>query len=155
MAARRRQFTIDVNLQLQDAAAITASEVGQVGGSDQILDMGGGDQTDPPYFFGDVVFDISAIEIDSSDEVYTVIAEGSNSATFASGIEELARITFGDNVVITGGTDVDTDVGRYTLSIANERNGRIYRYLRLNNIVAGTVVTGITYTAYLAKRIDN
>lgn len=147
LGTRRTQQTVDADLLLK-AGGLEAS-------TDEflILDMGGGDQPNSPVVYYDVVIDVSAIEIASADEVYTFIMEGSNSATFASGIEELGSITLATGSDIPGNSDVSSDVGRYAISGSNERNGRTYRYLRLAIVIIGTIATGINFEAGLFKRV--
>ncbi len=43
---------------------------------------------------GNMVVDVSAIEIADNDEVYKISLQGSNSATFASGIVDLAILSW-------------------------------------------------------------
>lgn len=147
MATRQTQYTFDAAFELKDAGLVAASAAAQVDSSDQIIDTG----STTAFMSGDVVIDVSAIEIASNDEVYTLILEGSTSATFASDIEELAVLRLGANEVLTGGGDVDSDTGRYILPFHLDRNGRRYRYLRMYTVVAGTVATGINYIAYASK----
>jgi len=146
--ARRTQYTHDSNLVLQASTTIAASANGAT-----ILDLGGGDQDNAPLVYFDVVHDVTAIEIASGDEIYTLILEGSTSATFASGIEELGAITVGDGTTIPGNSDVDSTTGRYVMSGSNERNGRTYQYVRMRYEVAGTVATGITLESRLHMRV--
>ena len=54
-------------------------------------------------------------------------------------------------VTRTDGT-VDAVTGRYILPFDNEYAGAVYRYMRLYTVVAGTIATGINYTAYVVKR---
>ncbi len=48
--------------------------------------------------------------------------------------------------------DADTTTGRKIVPIRTELEGTVYRYVRLHTTVAGTIATGINYTAFLAKR---
>ncbi len=126
---------------LKDAGLVAADASGQVGGSDVIVDLGEG------LVKGHIVVDVSAIEIDSDDEVYKISLQGSSSATFASDITDLATVELGANEVIGG--DVDSTAGRYRVPFRTEKNGTIYRYARVYCDVAGTVATGINYSARL------
>lgn len=137
---------LDADLQLKDAGLVAGSAAAQVGGSAKIHDGGDAD------LFGDVVVDVTAIEIGNDNERYDIVLEGSSSASFASDIEELGRLVLGANEVITGGSDVDSVVGRYAFGFYNSRAGKRYRYLRIYTVVAGTVGTGINYTAHLTLR---
>lgn len=139
---RTTQPLIDTLLQMEDgAAAITADGAGS---SD--IDIG----STTARFRGDLVIDVSAIDIANSDEKYEILILGSDSATFASGVEILAQLTLGDEAALPGPSAVDqnTDVGRYVLPFRNEQNGRAYRYLRLYVDVTGTTPS-ITFKAWV------
>ena len=141
-----RSYTFDAELELKDAGLIAADDNAQVGGSDKIIDLG----SDSASFSGIAIFDVSAIEIASNDEQYRLIIQGSNSATFASGIENLAELTLGAQEV-KASSDIDSTIGRYELPFLNEQAGVKYRYLRLAIDVAGTIATGINFTARVAR----
>lgn len=140
-----RTFTFDALLQLKDAGAITSSAAAQVSGSNKILDMGAG------RFDGVVTVDVSAIDIVSNDEEYNIIIQGSNSASFASGIENLAMLNLGATEVRDGGGQ-DSTVGRYEIHVTNEQADTVYRYIRAYTFIAGTSTTpSINYTAFLSN----
>ena len=82
--------TFDGNLVLKDAYLIASSQACKVDGSAKILDLGSG------LLEGDIIIDVSAIETDSKDEKYTIGAQISDSATFASGIYEVASLILGN-----------------------------------------------------------
>lgn len=148
--AAETQYIFDAELEIKDSSvALTASAALQVDGAAQIIDLG-----DDAKFIGDMVIDISAIDIASLNERYDVILQGSDSASFASGIEELARCVVGDGTTIAAGMDVDSDIGRYVTPFRNERNGRHYRYLRGYLVVAGTTPS-LTFVVYLSKHKPN
>jgi hypothetical protein len=145
----RPDYTFDAALELKDAGLLAASGVFQVGGANRILDVGTG------HFRGDCVIDVSALEIASGDERYTVIIQGSTSPTFASVIANLAELSLGDGSAIggaqgTSGVDVDDTTGRYVLPFTNERNGVYYPYLRGRLFAAGTIATGINLRAWVS-----
>ena len=147
MANIYSQHTYDAGLLLKAAALVASTADGTL-----IVDVGTG------LYRGDLVIDVTALEIDSNDESYEVVLQGSSDAAFgtAANIAALTSITVGDKVstrlasgVLATGTD---DLpGRYTVAFRNERNGTTYRYLRIKTIVVGTIATGINYTAFLAK----
>lgn len=137
--------TLDVALRLKDAGLIAADDICQVAGSDAILDLGEG----PSRTDGRVIIDATAVEVASGDEQYDVIAEYSNSATFASGIVRGASQKLGDAVAL-GNADVDNGIGQYELYVTNEIAGVVYRYMRLAVDVTGTIATGVDFTAHLA-----
>jgi hypothetical protein len=138
------QRTFDANLVLKAAGLVAASADGTI-----ILDTGGLGLLDV-----DLIIDATAVEIDSSDESYTIILEGSPDATFgtAANIAALARIVIGHHSATAMAPQGFDDVpGRFMVPCRNERNGVTYRYLRIRTVVAGTIATGINYTAWLAK----
>ncbi len=144
----RRNFTIDTALQLKDAGLVAASAAAQVSSADKVLDLGAG------FVEGHVVIDISAIEIESNDEIYDVVVQLSNDNDFSTKTDVVDRcsMTFcAAEVTRTDGT-VDAATGRFVLPFDNELGGTVYRYARLYTVVAGQVATGINYTAYIAKR---
>ena len=142
-AKHRPHRTFDALLQLKDAGLVAASAAAQVSSADKIINVGTG------RFNGIVEVDVSAIEIASNDERYDIIVQGSTSATFASVIEDLAQIQLGALEATDG--DQDSLVGRYQIPFCNEFNNVYYPYVRLYTKVAGTIATGINYTAYIAK----
>jgi hypothetical protein len=77
------------------------------------------------------------------------MAQGSTSATFATGVWNLGALILGDSTQSL--ETVDTIAGRRELAFCNEVNGTIYRYLRLYTFVAGTVATGINYVGNLVR----
>lgn len=135
---------IDNDFILKDAGLVAADAAGTVGGEAVIGDLGAG------LLEGNLIIDVSAIEIADNDEVYKVSLQGSNSATFASGIVDLAILELGALEIIGG--DVDSTIGRYIVPFRTEKNGTVYRYVREYCDVDGTIATGINFTAHLAKK---
>ena len=132
------QFIYDSDLELQAAGLIDASADGG------ILDLGDG------LVDGFLVIDLSACEIATGDEIYTVSVEGSNVAAMSSGSVCLAKKVFG-NLVVPMDAALST-AGRYVVPFRNEEAGTVFRYVRLSNLVAGTIATGINFAAFIAKR---
>lgn len=130
--------TYDHATLLKAAGLLASSTVGSV-----ILDLGDGLMT------GDMVIDVTALEVADGNEVYTISLEGSTVAGMGSGSVELTRSIFGNN---SAPADADTAVGRHIVPFRNELNGVLYRYVRINTIIAGTIATGINFTAFLAKK---
>lgn len=130
--------TYDHATLLKAAGLVATSAAGSV-----ILDLGDGLMT------ADLVIDISALEIASNDEIYTIALEGSSVAAMTSASVTLAEKQFGNT---PAPADADTAVGRHILPIRNELNGTLYRYVRIFTTVAGAVATGINYSAFLAKK---
>lgn len=139
----QRYYNFDAELELKDAGLVAASAAAEVDSVAQIIDLGVG------RFEGVAVIDVAAIEIADNDEEYYVIIQGSNSATFASGVQNLAMLDFAATEVRHGG-GIDSLVGRYELAFVNEQAGVEYRYLRAYTFIEGTVGTGINYRAYVA-----
>lgn len=137
MANLYSMFTFDAATALKGAGLIAASADGA------ILDLGEG------LFDGFLVLDVSAIEVASGDEIYTVSVEGSSVAAMTSLSVCLAKKVLGNLVVPM---DNPTGIGRFVVPFRNEENGVLKRYIRLSTLVAGTVATGINFSAFLAKR---
>lgn len=149
-AKSRPTYTYDALLQMKDTGLIAADAAWQVSSANLILDVGVG------RYEGIVVVDVSALEIASGDERYTLMIQGSTSATFASGIVILAALPIGDGSTIgtafgSSGVDVDDTTGRYLIPFCNERNNIYYRYIRGWTDVAGSIATGINFAAFIAK----
>lgn len=136
--------TFDYNLRLKDAGLVAASAAAQVGGVDKIIDLGAG------RIDARVIVDTTAVEVDSGNELYQVVVQGSSSATFASGIVTLGEQRFGDSSVTLETVDTPA-AARREIAFCNEVNGTLYRYLRVYTIVAGTIATGINYVANMVK----
>lgn len=133
-------YTYDSLLELEDgAAAITADGAGSA-----VLDLGTG------HVSGDIVLDVSAIDATTGDELYTIFAQLSDSATIASGIEHACAIQLGGVTGALGQRDVSSLAGRFVMPFQNQLSTRRYRYLRLYVDVSGTSPS-ITFVAYLAK----
>ena len=150
-AKSRPSYTFDANLQLKDAGLVAASAAATVDSAAQVLNVGTG------FFEGEVVIDVTAIEVDTGNELYTIAIEGSDDSGFSSGTEvELCALRLGDSSVT--GTDTDNVVGRYTLPFNNRQisgttfsDGYCWPYIRLYTTVAGTIGTGINFTAFVVK----
>ena len=128
---------------LKDAGLVAADAAGQVDGEDVIVNLGAG------LVEGHLVVDVTAIEIASNDEKYKISLQGSSSATFASTIEDLAILEVGAAEVLGG--DQDSETGRYVVPFRTEKNGTIYPFARLYTDVAGTIATGINFSAFIGK----
>ncbi|MBZ0254563.1 hypothetical protein K8I31_00780 [bacterium] len=137
----------DESLVLKDAGLVAASAAATVDSEAAILNMGNG------FVEGTVIVDVSAIEIADNDEVYTIALQGSSDSAFADTYEDLAILELGAKEVLGG--DQDSAVGRYEIPFTNERNGTKYPYLRAYTTVAGSVATGINFTARLGLRSAN
>lgn len=135
-------FTFDTSRQLQEAGLVASSAAGT-----NIEDLGPG----TGLRFGAVVIDISAIEIASNDEAYTIHVQGSPDAAFgtAGNVVELASLHLGAKETKLSDSDRDDATGRRILCFCNtDEDGDALRYLRLYITVAGTVASGINFTAF-------
>lgn len=139
----RPKKIFDALLEMKDAGLVAASAAAQVDSAAKVLDMGTG------VFEADVEIDVTALEIATNDEVYNICVQLSSSATFASDYVTAVKLELGASEVIN--SDLDSTIGRYILSFNNEFNGAYYRYARIYTVVAGTIATGINYTAYAGK----
>ena len=137
MANLYSQFAYDNSLLLK-AAGLVASTTTE----STILDIGSG------LVDGYIVLDVSAVETATGDEKYTVHLEGSNVAAMTSGSVTLANIPLGN---LTAPADAATATGRFVVPFRNEQNGTTYRYVRIYTLVAGTIATGINFSAFIAK----
>lgn len=130
------QFQFDGDLELKAAGALTTSTDGD------ILDLG------PGLIDGYVVLDVSAVEIGSGNEIFTISLEGSNVANMSSGSVCLAKKVFG-NLVAPMDAALSA-AGRYVIPFRNEEGGTLYRYVRLSTLIAGSISTGISFSAFIA-----
>ena len=138
MANLYSQFTYDDDLEMKAAGLLASSTDGS------IIDLGEG-LTD-----GFLVIDLTACEIASTNEIYTVSLEGSTVAAMTSASVCLAKKVFGNVVVPMD--DAASAAGRYVIPFRNEETGEIQRYVRLSTLIAGTIATGINFSAFIAKR---
>jgi len=149
MNAATNNRTWDALTVLKDAGAVTSSGVGQVGGSNKIIDLGGdpsGSTVAPTAGMGagpntpaDCLIDVSACDSADGNETYVVYIELSNSSSFASGNIVAAQIP------ITRGS-----TGRFILPFSNWQQRTYYRYARVGHTLGGTTPS-INYIARLGK----
>lgn len=144
-----RSFTYDSALLLKDSAAITASAAAQVAGVAKVFDTGFVSGGPGALFKGIAVIDVTAMDISSADEKYILIIQGSNSATFASGIENLAELDLGATASRNGGAK-DSVVGRYELGFQNDQGDAMYQYIRHYMVISGTTPS-ITHTCFIGR----
>lgn len=138
MANQYSMFQYDDELNLKDAGLVATTTTESI-----ILDLGSG------IVDGFLVLDVSAVEVDSGNELYLICLEGSTVAAMTSGSVCLAQIEMGN---ASAPADADTSTGRFAIPIRNEQNGVIYRYVRIYTEIAGTIATGINFSAFIAKR---
>lgn len=145
MGARGYSFDINTLLENGLVAVAAASRAGQatVNGTlinPQIIDLG------TARVDAMALIDLLAIDIAGNDEVYSVLIQGSSSASFASDIQNLAQLDFGATEVRAGGA-IDSVIGRYELPFTNEQGDVTYRYCRAYLVAA---VASSTFTARVA-----
>lgn len=138
------RHTYDATGLLKDAGLVGASAAGTVGGVAKIYDAG------QARLDAVAVVDVSAIEVGTGDESYYILIQGSDSATFATNIVNLATLHLGHISTFQGGATVQPTAGRYEVQVWNEVNGTLYRYIRVYTVVAGTIATGVNFSCWLA-----
>jgi hypothetical protein len=144
---------------LLHSGAITADGVGTVTAVAQQLDFG---HTSPEgveeiaYTKGDLVINVQAQEVDSTDENYLIIFQLANATNFATATAVHDRAIFPVGYVVYGtNADVWTaaDLGQVVLGVDNYMFGTLYRFARVLHMVpAGTIATGLDYDAYFCER---
>ncbi len=144
-----RSFTYDTNLLLKDSTALTASAAAQVAAVNKVFDTGFVSGGPGALFKGIAVLDVTAMDISSADEKYVLIIQGSNSPTFASGIENLAELDLGATASRNGGAG-NSLIGRYEVSFQNEQADVMYQYIRHYVLISGTTPT-ITHTCFVGR----
>jgi len=150
-----RSYSFDANMLLSDgSAAATASGVATVGGSAAIIDLGG-DQSKSPALNARIdaylVIFLQALTTTNTNNVYTLILQGSNDPAFGAGnVQNLGMMDFGNTTARLGSaltTPAPTGSGSfgvvpsgqmYELGFTNEQNETMFEFLRLQIIVAGT-----------------
>lgn len=136
-------YTYDAATLLKDTGVIGASAAATVGGSAAVVNVG------QAWTEGVAVLDVTAIETDSSNEIYTIIMQGSADAAFTTPVT-LGSMTLGHTSAVPGAGATAT-IGRHYLRFGNEQDGVVYPYLRLYTYVAGTIAGGggINYSAWI------
>lgn len=148
-----RNYSFDANLLLADGvAAITADGYSQVDGADGIINFGGNQSVTPAQqarIDAMLVIDVQAIEIDTNNELYRLKVLGSNGSAFTAS-KVLAEMTLGAGAAKIPSTTLDDSTGRYELPFCTEQDDVKYQYVKLYVDVAGTIVTGLDFTAFVA-----
>ena len=140
-----KNATFDAELHLEDGdAAVTATGVGQVGGSDKVYkvvpDDGIGTSGQGPEVKYDWLTDVEAVDNGDADETYELVLQGSADEAFTTPVE-LERIT----------VDRDTGVGRYSRPGTNQEKAVVYPFVRVRHVLGGTTPS-LTYNSRLVKR---
>jgi len=135
---------IDKELIMKDAGAVTSSAAATVDSSARVVNVGSG------FVKGELVVDISAIEIGETDQIYTVAVQGCAVEDFSTGppdIEDLGLMQFGEATALGG--NVDTEPGRYVIPFDNKKDGVVYPYLRVYTTVAGSETPSVNFKAFI------
>jgi len=140
----RKNFTLDDSgLTIKAAGLVGASAAGSV-----IATFGEG------FVEGNIVIDVSALEIASDNEIYDIILQLSPDAAFgtAANIREKIALNLSASEEKRSDCDADDIIGRYIVPFNNLHAGTIYPYGRIYTVVAGTIDSGgINYSARLCK----
>jgi hypothetical protein len=138
--------TYDAALLLRaSTTAITGTETGSL-----ILDVGLG------LLDADLIIDVATMDVASTDEAYVFVLEGSPDAAFGTAgnitVLLIAGLGSAAGVATATGAPLGTSdgTGRFLFPFRNERNGTLYRYLRLKTVIAGSTPS-LTFTAWIAK----
>lgn len=136
-----RNYPYSSVAQLKAAGLVASSEAGSL-----IVDLG------PGFVEGVLILDVSALEIASNDEAYTIILQGSPDADFgtAANIVELMAVHLGAKETKLSDCDRDDSTGRLDKPCSNTHGDTNYRYVRIYTVVAGSIATGINYEAHFA-----
>lgn len=162
-----RTYSYDVKMVLNDGGAATvASGIGKVGGSNQIIDLGGvGDVradlgiTGTTVSRGDFACPISISNIaTASDGNYKFSIMGSNNSDGSKPVC-LAEQAWGLGTSVPNGSagseltgaGSDTVAGRREMFFTTEMNGVYYRYVYAYITVSGSTSKSVTFVAYIAK----
>ncbi len=148
MAQQNHAYIFDAQTELKDAGLVAASAAATVDSAAKILDLGASS-----FVKGAGVVVATAIDVDSSNEKYEIewqLAPDSDYGT-AGNIRCAAVLKLGDSSV--NGSGADNAAGRYVLFVSNEFGGTLYRYARLYTRIAGTIASGINYSAFFAPSI--
>lgn len=137
-----KQGIFDAAMQFKDAGLIAASAAAQVGGSAKVVDLGTG------LFQGCMIVDVSAIEVDTNDEKYTICVQLSQATGFVDDATSVTAVMLELGHATPLLLGAASTPGRYKLYFDNEHDGVLYRYARVYTVVAGTPAAGINYAAY-------
>jgi hypothetical protein len=133
----------DYDAILKDAGAVTSSGYGEVDSAAKVVNIGSG------LVRGNVIIDISAIDVSSKDELYEIHLMGGSDESFTQEVS-LCSKELGHNASLEGNRDSKS--GRYVLPFQNEMAGRIWPYIRIRHVLEGTTPS-INYEARLEKAL--
>lgn len=141
MATNNHNYLFDAQLQLKDAGLVAASAAATVSSAAQVLSLGAG------FFEANLVIDVTACEVDTGNEKYEIEWQLGTTSAFSTYVTATV-VKLGDSSV--NGSSADSSTGRIVQPVCNEFNGTIYGYARLYTRIAGTIATGINYSAFLS-----
>lgn len=131
----------DTKLLLKDTGAVTTSGYGTVDASAQVVNLGSG------LVRGNLIIDISSIDIQTGDELYELHLIGGNDESFSREVS-LCSKELGHNSQLQG--NLDSKISRAIMPFQNEERGVIYPYVRVRHVLSGATPS-INYTARLEK----
>ena len=126
---------------LKDAGAVSSSGYGTVDESAKVINLGNG------LVRGNVIFDITAINIGDNDELYELHLMGGDDENFTNEVS-LCSKEIGAKESLQG--NLDSYISRIILGFQNEHAGTIYPYVRVRHVISGTSPS-INYKARLEK----
>lgn len=136
----------DPRHELKDAGLVATSQTGTVDGLPKVLNLG------PEVVEGKMVIDVSALEIESNNELYRIKLQGSAAHDFSSKVEDLAILELGAAEVLGGSQD--SEPGRYVVPVSNAKGAYVWPYVRLYTDVSGSIATGIDFSAHLTREVS-
>lgn len=141
--ASQNSYTLDAEYLLRTFGAQTTSGLGT---GNQSVDFGGA------YYKGEIIIDVAAMDVVSTNEIYDIIFVLTNTAAFSDNDDLYERISISLGAAGAKRTSANADsvVGRYTLGLDNEMAGTIYRYGRIQCVIGGTTPS-ISYQAFMAR----
>ena len=148
-----RTYTPDINNFLSDnAAPYTTTGYLQVGGANQILDLGGNQGTSPVQqarMDCVAVIDVTALKISSGNETYKFYVVVSNDPGLATGNVVAGGAEVGKGASLDIPNAGDNVTGRLEIMFSNNVAGSIYEYVGVYLAVGGTTPS-ISVEAFLA-----
>jgi hypothetical protein len=139
-----RVYQFDINLQFADgAAAATTNGFLQVGGAAGIVDLGGNQATSPveqARIDAVAVVNVTALDISSTDETYTLMVVVSNDPSMLTGNVQAGGLQLGKGTAATmrSPNSADSVVGTYEIMFSTNVAGSLYQYAAVYLTVAGT-----------------
>lgn len=137
-----QQGIFDAAMQFKDAGLVAASGAAQVGGQAKVVDLGTG------LVKACMILDVSAVEVDTNDEKYTICVQLSQATGFVDDATSVTAVMLELGHATPLLLGAASTPGRYKLYFDNEHDGVLYRYARVYTVVAGTPAAGINYSAY-------